>query len=219
MLEKNIPVVFAYIADLHDNVAGGTFGPGQVGYVAQAKLYDTAFKNFFARLKNDGIDQSNTLFVITPDEGDHFVGAAPFPANCDGSAANPCTYPAANGGIGGVGELDINLVALVSNAGVSTPFDIHFDDAPTVFVQGQPGPADPVVRKLEQTMAGLSAINPYTGKSESLLGTGTEAGGMADEVEERMLHIVTADANRTPTFTFFGNPNFFFETVGSATPT
>jgi hypothetical protein len=43
--------------------------------------------------------------------------------------------------------------------------------------------------------------------------------GMADEVEERMLHMVTADATRTPTFTFFGNDDFFFETVGSATPT
>ncbi len=218
MLEKGIPVVFAYIADLHDNEAGGTFGPGQAGFVAQAAAYNKAFGEFFSRLTSDGITPANTLFVITPDEGDHFVGGAPSPSNCDG-VTTACTYPGSNGGISGVGELDINLAQLVSNAGVSTPFDIHFDDAPTVYVAGEPGPADPAVRQLERTMAGLSAVNPYTNLSESLLGTGSEAGGMADEVEERMLHMVTADADRTPTFTFFGNPNFFFETIGSTTPT
>jgi hypothetical protein len=206
LLEKGVPVVFAYIADLHDNEAGGTFGPGQAGYVAQAAAYDKAFAAFFKRLTADGITPSNTLFVITPDEGDHFAGSAPTPANCDG-VTTPCTYP------NGLGELDINLALLASNAGNPTPFDIHFDDAPTVYVQGQPGPADPVVRGLERTMASLTATDPYAGKSVNLLAA------MADEVEERMLHMVTADANRTPTFTFFGDPDFFFETVGSATPT
>jgi hypothetical protein len=206
MLERGVPVVFAYIADLHDNEAGGTFGPGQAGYVAQAAAYDKAFAAFFKRLTADGITPSNTLFVITPDEGDHFAGSAPTPANCDG-VTTPCTYP------NGLGELDINLALLASNAGNPTPFDIHFDDAPTVYVQGQPGPADPVVRGLERTMASLTATDPYAGKSVNLLAA------MADEVEERMLHMVTADANRTPTFTFFGDPDFFFETVGSATPT
>src|SRR6516162_8132675 len=84
MLEHNIPIVFAYIADLHDNQAGGTFGPGQAGYVAQAAAYDKAFNEFFSRLQKDGITPANTLFVITPDEGDHFVGGAPSPSNCDG---------------------------------------------------------------------------------------------------------------------------------------
>ena len=206
MLEKGVPIVFAYIADLHDNEAGGTFGPGQAGFVAQAAAYDKAFAAFFKRLTADGITPNNTLFVITPDEGDHFAGSAPMPATCDG-LTTPCTYP------NGIGELDINLAALASNAGNPTPFDIHFDDAPTVYVQGQPGPADPVVRGLERTMGTLMATDPYAGKSANLMAA------MADEVEERMLHMVTADATRTPTFTFFGNPDFFFETVGSATPT
>lgn len=206
MLEKGVPVVFAYVADLHDNEGGGTFGPGQAGFVAQAAAYDKAFAAFFKRLTADGITPSNTLFVITPDEGDHFAGSAPTPATCDG-LTTPCTYP------NGIGELDINLAALASNAGNPTPFDIHFDDAPTVYVQGQPGPADPVVRGLERTMGTLTATDPYAGKSANLMAA------MADEVEERMLHMVTADATRTPTFTFFGNPDFFFETVGSATPT
>jgi arylsulfatase A-like enzyme len=43
--------------------------------VAQLKAYDEAFGEFFVRLKADGIDQNNTLFIFTADEGDHFAGA------------------------------------------------------------------------------------------------------------------------------------------------
>ena len=90
MLKKGIPVVFAYISDAHDNEEGAglsakkTFGPGEAPYVKQLKDYDAAFATFFANLKSEGIDQTNTLFVFTPDEGDHFVGGSPSPANCDG---------------------------------------------------------------------------------------------------------------------------------------
>ena len=217
MLKKGIPVVFAYIADAHDNQEGAglssedTFGPGEAPYVQQLKDYDAAFAKFFTNLKNAGIDQTNTLFVFTPDEGDHFVGGAPSPANCDG-VNTPCTYPP-NGANPGVGELGINLNGLVAAAGDSTPFAIHFDDAPTVYVPGQPAGTDPSVRKLEQTMAGLTAVNLHTGLTENLMTA------MADPVEESMLHMVTqADPARTPTFTYFGDPNYFFSSFGSTTP-
>ena len=217
MLKKGIPVVFAYIADAHDNQEGhglsseSTFGPGEAPYVQQLKDYDAAFAKFFADLKSEGIDQTNTLFVFTPDEGDHFVGSAPTNPGCDG-VTTPCTYPTTP--VPGVGELDINLNGLVAAAGDSTPFAIHFDDAPTVYVlPSQLPPTDPSVRKLEQTMAGLTAENLHTGLSENLMAA------MADPVEESMLHMVTqADPARTPTFTFFGDPNFFFESFGSTTP-
>lgn len=78
MLKKGIPVVFAYIADAHDNrSAEGTFGPGEAGYVAQLRDYNAAFGTFFANLAKAGITEDNTLFIFTPDEGDHFVGGAP----------------------------------------------------------------------------------------------------------------------------------------------
>ncbi len=205
MLEHNVPIVFAYIADAHDNEKGGTFGPGEAGYVAQLAAYNQAFGEFFTRLQKDGITPQNTLFVITPDEGDHFVGGAPTPSNCDG-VHTPCTYAQ------GVGELDINLNQLTTNAGDNTPYFIHFDDAPTVYIEGEPGPADPVTRQLERTMAGLQATNIYTNKSENLMAA------MVDPVGEKMLHMVGFDQARTPSFTFFGNPNFFFESVGPATP-
>ena len=92
MLEAGVQVVYLYIADAHDNRFGsGTFGPGEAGYVAQLKQYDTAFGKFFARLAADGITKDNTLFVVVPDENDHFVGGTPSPAHCDGVNV-PCTY-------------------------------------------------------------------------------------------------------------------------------
>lgn len=128
-----------------------------------------------------------------------------------------CTY-----GTNGVGEIDVNLNGLVAAAGDSTQFAIHSDDAPTVYVPGQPASSDSSVRKLERTMASLTAVNPHTGFTESLLGTGMGPdlqGAMVDSVGQKLLHMnTTADTNRSPTFTFFGNPNFFFQSSGSTTP-
>jgi hypothetical protein len=78
MQKAGIPITFTYIADAHDDHNSGfAFGPGQPGYVAALKAYDDAFAKFFTQLKQNGIDQSNTLFVVTADEGDHFSGSAP----------------------------------------------------------------------------------------------------------------------------------------------
>ena len=231
MLKKGSSGVFAYIADAHDNHEGTTlsaertFGPGEDPYVKQLAHYNAAFGTFFANLKSAGIDQSNTLFVFVPDEGDHFSGAAPSPANCDGAKIEngvvtpdiPCTY-----GVNGVGELDYDLNLAVANAGVSTPFTYHFDDAATVYVQGNPLPSSSSVRQLEKTMASLNAVNPQTGLTESLLGTGlgvTLQGAIVDEVGQKLLHMSSAsDPARDPTFTFFGDPNFFFVPTGSLSP-
>src|SRR5207302_1926062 len=91
MQEHGVPVTYAYISDAHDNHTLATaYGPGQDGYVAQLQAYDNAFNTFFTRLASDGINQSNTLFVFTADEGDHFVGGAPSPVGCDG-VNTPCT--------------------------------------------------------------------------------------------------------------------------------
>ena len=125
------------LPDAHDNRSlrfRRTFGPGEAGYVAQLKAYDTAFGKFFARLTADGITKDNTLFVVVPDENDHFVGGTPSPANCDGVNV-PCTYAA-----GQKGEIDalINRLAIAQRAN-TTAFSVHSDDAPTVYVNGNPG--------------------------------------------------------------------------------
>jgi len=96
MQEAGIPVTLAYISDVHDNHAGGgAYGPGEAGYVAALKNYDDAFGKFLTRLANNGINASNTLFIITSDENDHYAGqdpnSVPFNQDCDG-VTKPCLY-------------------------------------------------------------------------------------------------------------------------------
>jgi hypothetical protein len=201
MLEAGVQVVYVYIADLHDNEAGGTFGPGEAGYVTQAKAYDAAFGKFFARLKADKITKDNTLFVVAPDENDHFVGGKPSPANCDGVNV-PCTYAA-----GQKGEIDlrVNRILQTQRSNV-TPFSVHSDDAPNFYINGNPAPTDAVTRTLEHDVDAIVATNPITGNTDKLSRL------LADPAEMKLLHMVTSSPARTPTFTMFGNDNYFFET-------
>jgi hypothetical protein len=202
MIEAGVQVVYLYIADAHDNRSGsGTFGPGEAGYVAQLKQYDTAFGKFFARMTADGITKDNTLFVVVPDENDHFVGGTPSPANCDGVNV-PCTYAA-----GQKGEINvlINRLLLTQRAN-TTAFSVHSDDAPTVYINGNPAPTDTVTRTMEHDLDALVATNPMTGNTDKLSRL------LADQAEMKLLHMVTASPARTPTLTMFGNDNYFFET-------
>lgn len=206
MQDAGIPVTYAYIADAHDDhVNGVAYGPGQQGYVAQLASYNTAFGKFFARLKADGIDASNTLFIFTADEGDHFAGGSPVPANCDG-VHTVCSYP-------NLGELDLNLNGLVASAtSNNTSFSSHFDDAPTVYIIGNPAPTDPTTRQLERDISGLTAVNPVTNNTDKL------KVALADPAEMGLLHMITADPARTPTFTMFGDAYYYFQSFGPITP-
>ncbi len=203
MLEAGVQVVYLYISDAHDNQSGsGTFGPGEAGYVAQLKQYDTAFGKFFARLGADGITKDNTLFVVVPDENDHFVGTAtPSPAHCDGVNV-PCTYAA-----GQKGEINaiINRLLITQRAN-TTAFSVHSDDAPTVYINGNPAPTATATRTMEHDLDALVATNPMTGNSDKLSKL------LADQAEMKLLHMVTASPARTPTLTMFGNDNYFFTT-------
>jgi hypothetical protein len=198
MLEAGVPVVYGYIEDMHDNhgSTGGTFGPGEAGYVAQLSAANEAFGKFFARLAQDGITKDNTLFIVTADENDHFVGGAPSPANCDGVNV-PCTYQQ-------IGEIDANLSRLLATqANNITPFSVHSDSAPTFYINGNPGQTDPITRQLERDVGALTATNPLTGSTDRI------AQAMADQTEQRFLHMVTSDAGRTPNFVVFANDNYF----------
>src|SRR2546422_6504106 len=129
MQEHGVPVTYAYISDAHDaHPNGPAYGPGQAGYVAALKAYNDAFGKFFARLASDGINQSNTLFVFTADEGDHFVGGSPSPAGCDG-VTTPCTYSQ-------IGEINANLAGLLATEqGLTTPVKVHADASPTIYIR------------------------------------------------------------------------------------
>ncbi|MBV8194119.1 MAG: hypothetical protein JOY80_01180, partial [Candidatus Dormibacteraeota bacterium] len=207
MQEHGVPVTYAYIADAHDNHSGfGAFGPGEAGYEAQLRSYDSAFGKFFARLAADGITPKNTLFNFSSDENDHFAGK--LLAGCDG-VTTPCVYNHANV-TGNIGEITTNMTDLMAKAGVTTNFDLHFDDAPAVYLLPRPGRTDSVTRTFEQTAATLVDPNNYvTGQPTPLMQR------MADSVEMQNLHMITGDPNRTPTFIYFGNPDYFFQTFGS----
>jgi hypothetical protein len=198
MQEHNVPITYAYISDAHDaHPSGPAYGPGQAGYVAALKSYDDAFGKFFTRLAKDGINQSNTLFVFTADEGDHFVGGPPSPSNCNGVTI-PCTYSQ-------IGELNGNLAGLLATQqGITTPFTVHSDSAPNVYITGNPARDAAVTRTFERATSKLTAVNPMTGNTDTLTNY------LADPVEMNLLHMITADPARTPTFTMFADPNYFF---------
>jgi hypothetical protein len=196
MQTHGIPVTFTYLSDLHDNFNGsGPFGPGQAGYTRQLREENAAFGTFFSGLAAHGITPANTLFVVTADEGDHFVGSAPTPADCNGVTV-PCHYS-------NIGEVNGNLTGLLAAKGITTPFDVEADSAPGIYIHGQPGRMNPAIRTLEQATARLTGHNLASGQTEHLTNY------MADPVELKILHMVTGDPKRTPSLVMFGNDNFW----------
>ena len=196
MQTHGVPVTFTYLSDLHDNFNGsGPFGPGEAGYTAQLQQENAAFGTFFAQLAAHGITKANTLFVVTSDEGDHFVGSTPTPAGCNGVTV-PCHYAK-------TGEVNGNLTGLLAAKGITTPFDVEQDSAPGIYIHGQPGRTDPAVRSLDRATATLAGDNLISGQTQRLTNY------LADPVELKVLHMVTADPKRTPSLVMFGNDNFW----------
>jgi hypothetical protein len=207
MLEAGVPVVYGYIEDAHDNhITGtGTFGPGEAGYETQLQAFNKAFGEFFARLAKDGITKDNTLFIVTADENDHFAGGAPSPTNCDG-VTTPCTYALK-------GEIDADLSKVYATEfNDLTPFRVHSDDAPTFYITGNPAQTATVTRNLERESGKAIGFDVNQGGDNQL------AQALADQAEQALLHMVTADPNRTPNFILFGNPDYFLSASGKPTP-
>src|SRR6185312_13382408 len=143
MQEHGIPITYAYLSDAHDN--------------------HSAFARFFARLQADGINRSNTLFVVTVEEGDHFAGGPPSNPSCDG-VTTPCQYshvtcPSATTATcpgNAVGEVNVNLRGLLATQrNDTTPFDVHSDMAPAFYLTGDPARDAAVTRTFEHDVAAL----------------------------------------------------------------
>jgi hypothetical protein len=202
MQTHGIPVTFTYLSDLHDNwVTGAGMGSGTPTYESQLRRENAAFGTFFSDLAAAGITKANTLFVITADEGDHFVGSAPTPGNCNGVTIT-CSYSK-------VGEVDGNLTGMLAAKGVTTSFDVAADSVPIIYVHGQPSRAASPVRAMERAAAGLTADDLSTGQTVKLTNY------LADPVEMKILHMITGDPKRTATFALFANPDFWLSS-GSA---
>ncbi|MDQ1732585.1 MAG: hypothetical protein QOK10_2744 [Pseudonocardiales bacterium] len=223
MQESGIPVTYGYISDLHERKAGiagpcttapssangKPLGPGDSCYVSNAKAYDAAFKTFFDRLASDGITPANTEFVISAEENDQFAGAnvgratQPTPAGCDGVTV-PCNYTAAQ-----IGELQTNITGLLAGTQSSaTKFDIEPQGA-SIYVHGSPAATDPTVRQLQRDTAAMTGDDPYTGVAGERI-----VNYQAGATEQRILHLQTSDPLRTPTYSLFPKPDYYFSTSG-----
>ncbi len=148
--------------------------------------------------------------MISAEENDQFAGAnvgravAPTPAGCDGVTV-PCNYASNT-----VGELQANVKGLLSTTpSASTAFDIEPQGA-SIYVHGQPAANDPTVRQLERDTAAMTADNPYSGVTGEKI-----VNYQASALEERALHMQTADPLRMPTYTLFPVPDYFFSTTGA----
>jgi hypothetical protein len=223
MQENGIPITYGYISDMHERKAfdqgpcttasatatGRPIGPGDECYQENAAAYNRAFEKFFQRLAEDGINKSNTLFVVSAEENDQFAGAntgralTPTPANCNGVSVF-CSYPTNS-----LGELQANVKGLLSTTqSASTAYDVEPQGA-SIYVHGQPGEDDATLRQLERDTASMTADNPYSGVTGQHI-VKYQAGG----VEQRILHMQTADPLRTPSYTMFPVPDYFFSTTG-----
>ena len=79
-----------------------------------------------------------------------------------------------------------------------------------LYVHGQPAANDPTVRQLERDTAAMTnPHDPYSGVANEKI-----AQYQAGALEQRVLHMQTADPLRTPTYTLFPKPDYFFSTSG-----
>jgi hypothetical protein len=221
MLETGVPVVYGYISDAHEKKSGqsgcsspGTaLGPADACYKATLKSYDTAFTTFFKRLAADGIDPSNTVFMFSEEESDHFAGAnagravTPTCTGTPGDIGYSCSYSTSQ-----IGEQQVSIHGLLSSQlGDTTPF-YNEPQGNSVFITGNPGPTSPTTRKLERDFLNVTANDSYDNKTE------TVSQYEVDPTVERLLHFVNADPRRTPSFTVWPRPDFYLST-GLGDPT
>lgn len=216
MQETGVPVTYAYISDAHESKPGQTGcsnpgtgagqGPGDPCYQATLAAYNQAFATFFKRLADDGINASNTLFVVAADEGDHFnganVGRAVTPT-CTGTPATSgytCSYT------GQIGEQDVDIHGLLAaEQGITTGF---YDEPQgnSIYITGNPGATSSTTRQLERAFGSVTADDAWDGGTPEKV-----AQYEADPTVEQLLHFTNADPNRTPSFTVFPKPDFYMQ--------
>jgi hypothetical protein len=98
---------------------------------------------------------------------------------------------------------------LATQQKVTTPFSMYSGAGAAFYLNGDPVRDAPSVRAFDRALSKVKATDLSTRQ------TGTIAHYLADPVELRLLHMVTADPARTPTVVMFANPDFF---VASGAP-
>jgi hypothetical protein len=82
------------------------------------------------------------------------------------------------------------------------PLSVRPVFSPVFYLNGNPAQADAITRTFEPAVGAITVTNPLTGNTEKL------TNGMADQVGLKIRHMVTSDANRTPTFVQFEEPDY-----------
>jgi hypothetical protein len=203
MLQAGVPVVYVSIGDAHRSAGRGRAdGPGEAGHAAKLAADDAAFAAFIGRLAAIGMTKRNTLFIIFSTGNDRFIGGPPLSATCDGVHVS-CGY-------GPDGAIDAAVDRLLATERRNvTAFDIGTGHTPPFYISGNPEPADPIVRTLEQDVSKLTAQNPLTGKTDRLTAM------IADRAAMRLMHMITASPARSPSFVMFGDPDYRFRAAAS----
>ena len=214
MQEAGVPVTYGYISDAHDNHQNafpappdpnGVFprasGPGESDYVQTLHEYDQAFATFFARLQ-----------PRRDHEAEHALRA-------HGRRERPLRGRQLE-------RRHVEPQVLQRRRGPAVPCESDRRG------EREPALADPewgtellraqrlgtdglrerrTRRGPMQRSASSSVTSPRRRRS-----TRTKSGSatpvalyLADKVGEKTLHMVTADQQRTPSFTLFGNPDYF----------
>jgi hypothetical protein len=120
----------------------------------------------------------------------------------------PCTYGNTSGNE--VGELNLNFRGLLqAETGITTGASVNSDDAPDIYLTGNPASDASVLRDYQRASGTLTVTNPISGATDII------AQDMANSVEFNLLHMQTSDPLRTPSFTLFGNPDYYM--TGSTT--
>ena len=102
---------------------------------------------------------------------------------------------------------------LATQQGITTPFTVHADMAPTIYLTGNPARTAPVTRAFGRALGRLTAVNPYTQQTDML------SVALADPVGMNALHMITVDPQRTPTLVMFAHPDYFlFTGAADCTP-
>ena len=143
------------------------------------------------------------MFIITADENDHFAGVTK--TGCDG-VTTPCVYNP-----GEIGEVQVLVNQLLTAAGITTEYGIHFDMAPGYYLNGNPSETDPVTRQFERVLGNLTIDDPYLNQTVPL------SVGLADRASMKLLHMVSGDPLRTPTVVSWNESNAWVQT-GNGTP-
>jgi hypothetical protein len=237
-------VVYGYVSDAHDSRNScaptsptnpvvsptnngkpcGAYAPGEAGYVAQLKVWDAGFQQFFDQLNGLGINASNTLFVVHADENDHYAGVGPLNPGCDGVNV-ACQYDRT-----AIGEVTSDLPLLLKQQGLydfgifggtgstpgtprpgftntDLPYAIDFDTAPGFWLKGHPANGSSPVRKIEGALAAVTAPNPLRGTTTDHLFK-----FFVDQPGLQALHMITGDPDRNPGLVGFAQEDHFVQT-------